>query len=49
MGICQEEIAELCWLIGDFLPERRGTYMALEQCVYITPETQGAIFGFPRK
>jgi hypothetical protein len=28
---------------------KRGTYMTLEQCVYITPQTQSAIFGFPRK
>jgi hypothetical protein len=27
----------------------RGSYMSLAQSVYLTPITQGAIFGFPRK
>ncbi len=26
----------------------RGTYMTLAQAVYVTPRTQGALFGFPR-
>jgi hypothetical protein len=25
----------------------RGTYMTLDQAVYVTPTIQGAIFGFP--
>jgi hypothetical protein len=27
----------------------RGTYMTLDQAVYITPLIQGAIFAFPRE
>ncbi len=27
----------------------RGTYMTLDQAVYVTPILQGAIFGFPRE
>jgi hypothetical protein len=26
----------------------RGTYMTLDQAVYVTPRTQGALFAFPR-
>jgi hypothetical protein len=26
----------------------RGTYMTLDQAVYVTPIIQGAIFAFPR-
>jgi len=27
----------------------RGTYMTLDQVVYVTPIIQGAIFAFPRQ
>ena len=27
----------------------RGTYMTLDQMVYVTPMIQGAIFDFPRE
>jgi hypothetical protein len=27
----------------------RGTYMTLDQAVYVTPIIQGAIFGLPRQ
>jgi hypothetical protein len=27
----------------------RGTYMTLDQAVYVTPIIQGAIFAFPRQ
>jgi hypothetical protein len=27
----------------------RGTYMTLDQAVYVTPILQGALFSFPRQ